>query len=57
LQWLQNPAQTNGDNLNNVRNETSRTFRNKKMVHLEDNISEHETPKKYQKTVQRCNTI
>jgi hypothetical protein len=26
---LQNPSQTNGDNLNSVRHETSRTFRNK----------------------------
>jgi len=25
VQWLQNTSQTNGDNLNNVRHETSRT--------------------------------
>jgi hypothetical protein len=30
LQWLQSPRQTNGDNLNNVRHETSQTFRNKR---------------------------
>jgi hypothetical protein len=30
LQWLQNPRQINGDNLQNLRHETSRTFRNKK---------------------------
>jgi hypothetical protein len=30
LQWLQNPNQTNGDNLNNVRGEDSRTFRTQK---------------------------
>jgi hypothetical protein len=30
LQWLQNRNQINGDNLQNVRHETSRTFRNKK---------------------------
>jgi hypothetical protein len=30
LQWLQNPSQINGDNLQNLRCETSRTFRNKK---------------------------
>jgi hypothetical protein len=30
LQWLQNPNQTNGDNLQNLRCETSRIFRNKK---------------------------
>jgi hypothetical protein len=29
LKWLQNPSQINGDNLKNVRCETSRTFRNK----------------------------
>jgi hypothetical protein len=27
LQWLQIPSQTNGDNLNNARHETSRSFR------------------------------
>jgi hypothetical protein len=31
LQWLQNPSQINGDNLQNLRRETSRTFRNKKI--------------------------
>jgi hypothetical protein len=30
LQWLQDPSEINGDNLNNVRCETSRYFRNKK---------------------------
>jgi hypothetical protein len=30
LQWLQNPSQINGDNLQNLRHETCRTFRNKK---------------------------
>jgi hypothetical protein len=28
LQWLQNPGQTNGDNMKSVRCETSGTFRN-----------------------------
>jgi hypothetical protein len=27
LQWLQNPSQVNGDNMDNVRREDSRTFR------------------------------
>jgi hypothetical protein len=31
LQWLQDPSETNGDNLNNIRCETSRHLRNKKM--------------------------
>ncbi|PNF33543.1 hypothetical protein B7P43_G17402 [Cryptotermes secundus] len=30
LQWLQDPSELNGDNLNNIRRETSRHFRNKK---------------------------
>jgi hypothetical protein len=30
LQWLQDPSELNGDNLNTVRCETSRHFRNKK---------------------------
>jgi hypothetical protein len=30
LQWLQDPSEINGDNLNNIRRETSRHFRNKK---------------------------
>jgi len=32
LQWLQNPSHTNGDNLNVVRCDTSRMFRNKKKI-------------------------
>jgi hypothetical protein len=30
LQWLQNPSQVNGDNMDNVRYEASRSFRTKK---------------------------
>jgi hypothetical protein len=30
LQWLQNPNQTNGDNMDSLRREGSRTFRTKK---------------------------
>jgi hypothetical protein len=30
LPWLQDPSEINGDNLNNVRCEASRYFRNKK---------------------------
>jgi transposase-like protein len=32
MQWIQNPSQCNVDNLNNVRREVSRHFRNKKKV-------------------------
>jgi hypothetical protein len=44
LQWVQNPSQTNGDNLNNVRRETSEIFkekreylREKKLMSLKEN--------------------
>jgi hypothetical protein len=40
LQWLQNPNQINGDNLQNLRRETSRTFRNKKREYLKGKINE-----------------
>jgi hypothetical protein len=36
FQWLQDPSEINGDNLNNVRCETSRHFRNKKWEYLKD---------------------
>jgi hypothetical protein len=36
LQWLQNPSQTNGDNLISIRCETSRTSRNKKREYLKE---------------------
>jgi hypothetical protein len=42
LQWLQNPRQINGDNLQNLRLETSKTFRNKKKEYLKDKINEFE---------------
>jgi hypothetical protein len=40
LQWLQDPHEINGDNLNNVRREASRHFRNKKREYLKDKINE-----------------
>jgi hypothetical protein len=39
---LQNPSQINGDNLHNLRCETSRTFRKKKREYLKDKINELE---------------
>jgi len=30
LQWPQNPSHTNGENLNNAKRETGRTFREKR---------------------------
>ena len=46
MQWLQNPNQSNVDNLNNVRHEASRHFRNKKMEYLKAQIDELETNNK-----------
>jgi hypothetical protein len=43
---LQNPSQTNRDNLQNVRHETNRTFRNKKREHLKGKINELEANNK-----------
>jgi hypothetical protein len=40
LQWLQDPSEINGDNLNNVSHEASRYFKNKKREHLKDKINE-----------------
>jgi hypothetical protein len=40
LQYLQDPSEINGDNLNNVRREGSRHFRNKKREYLKDKINE-----------------
>jgi hypothetical protein len=32
LQWLQDPSKINGDNLSNIRRETSRHFRNRQGI-------------------------
>jgi hypothetical protein len=50
LQWLQNPNQINEDNLQNVRRETSRIFRNKKRQYLKGKINELETNNKNKNT-------
>jgi len=34
MQWIQDPSQSNVDNLNNVGREVSRHFRNKKKAYL-----------------------
>jgi hypothetical protein len=46
LQWLHDPSEINGDNLNNVRREASRHFRNKKREYLKDKIIELATNSK-----------
>jgi hypothetical protein len=40
LQWLQDPSEINGDNLNNVRCKASRYCRNKQREYLKDKINE-----------------
>jgi hypothetical protein len=50
LQWLQDPSELNGDNLNNVRREASRHFRNKKREYLKDKINELATNSKNKNT-------
>jgi hypothetical protein len=40
LQWLQNPSQISGDNLQNLRHETSRTYRNKEREYVKGKINE-----------------
>ena len=42
MQWVQDPSQSNVDNLNNVRHEASRHFRNKKKAYLKAKTAELE---------------
>ena len=46
MQWVQDPSQSNVDNLNSVRREVSRHFRNKKTAYLRAKIEEIETNSK-----------
>jgi hypothetical protein len=46
LQWMQNPSQINGNNLQNFRHETSKTLLKKKREYLKDKINELETNNK-----------
>jgi hypothetical protein len=52
LQWLQGPSEINEDNLNNVRHEASRHFRNKKRDYMKDKIDELAADRT--RTVQTC---
>jgi hypothetical protein len=54
MAWLQDPNQSNGGNLNNVRREASRHFRNKKKEYLKaklDKLENSSKIKKYQRLV------
>ena len=46
MQWIQDPSQNNVGNLNNVRLEATRHFRNKKKAYLKAKIEELETNSK-----------
>ena len=46
MQWLQDPNQSNVDNLNNVRSEARRHFRDKKKEYLNAKMDEFETKSK-----------
>ena len=46
MQWIQDPSQSNVDNLNNVRRDASRHFRNKRKAYLIAKIEELETNSK-----------
>jgi hypothetical protein len=46
LQWLQDPGEINGDNLNNVRREASGYFRNEKREYLKEKSNELATNSK-----------
>ena len=46
MQWIQDPSQSNVDNLNKVRREVSRHFRNKKKAYLTAKIEAIETNNK-----------
>ena len=48
IQWIQDPSQSNVDNLNKVMREVSRHFRNKKKAYLRAKIEELETNNKIQ---------
>ena len=46
IQWIQDPSRNNVDNLNNVRRDASRHFRNKKKAYLKAKIEELESNSK-----------
>jgi hypothetical protein len=46
MQWKQDPSQCNVDNLNNVRRDASRYFRNNKKAYLKAKIEELENKSK-----------
>jgi hypothetical protein len=57
LQWLQDPSEINGDNMNNVRCGASRHFRNEKRGYLKDRINELATSSKNKNITDLCRGI
>jgi len=51
MQWLQDPNKGNEHNLNNVRREATRHFRNKKKEYLKTKIGELETNSKFKNII------
>jgi hypothetical protein len=46
MQWMQDPSQSNAENLNKVRRDASRHLRNKKKAYMKAKIEELETNSK-----------
>jgi hypothetical protein len=46
MQWMQDPSQSNVENLNKVRGDASRHLRNKKKAYMKAKIEELETNSK-----------
>ena len=57
MQWIQNPSRRNVDNLNNIRYDASKHFRNKKKAYLKVKIEELETNSKINKVRDLCRGI
>jgi hypothetical protein len=57
LQYLQDPSEINGNNLNNIRREASRHFRNKKREYLKDKIDDIATNSKDKNIRDLCRGI
>jgi hypothetical protein len=57
LQWLQDPGEIHGDNLNNVRRGASRHFRDKRREHLKGKINEFATNSKFKSCYQSRNNL
>ena len=56
-QWVQDPNQSNVDNLNFVKHESIRHFRNKEKEFLKDEIDEFETNSKIKNIRELCRGI